>query len=323
MRLLRRLLKTGANLLCSALSGVARFSLCFVSADSAECAARQCLKDDFQGIAVTQAEEQEGRIRGSWQSNRLRLRKHALRHDPRGFLTWDVIRETMFPPPYAPFARNELAFLRRRNWLVWRRAIRERAAGLPMPSWFYPLSSANAIHHAYHLSRLEAETGFRAADFGAIFEFGGGYGSLCRIAHGLGFAGKYVIFDLPEQSALQRYYLGLVGIRDVVTVSQLDQLVSLAETSPKPKLFIATWSLSESPVELRRRMSQIVRGFDAFLIAYQSEFGGVDNQAFFREWRSWFPEVTWKSAAIERVPASAYLFGVRKQSSGVVLHTGS
>jgi hypothetical protein len=49
-------------------------------------------------------------------------------------------------------------------------------------------------------------------DADCIVEFGGGFGSMCRLIGALGFRGRYVIFDLPPVLALQRYYLGLHGI---------------------------------------------------------------------------------------------------------------
>ncbi len=131
----------------------------------------------------------------------------------------------MFPAPYARFARVELHALRKsERWDVWRRAIGEQAAGLPFPCLFYPLSSSNAIHHGYHLYRFETQTGVGIQEFGTIVEFGGGYGSLCRLAHRLGFRGKYIIFDLPEQCALQRYYLSSIGIPGVFTTSSAEEL---------------------------------------------------------------------------------------------------
>ncbi len=311
MRWLRVIPKSCANVLWSALSSCARLALHLVSADSSQRAGAQQLREEFARIPLKVGEEKA--VRGSWQSNRLRLRKEVLKRDPRAFLTWDVIRETMFPPPYAGFARRELNFLKRQDWAVWRRVIKERPIGMPCPSVFYPLSSANAIHHAYHLCRFEGETGLSIREFGTVVEFGGGYGSLCRIVHGLGFAGKYAIFDLPEQLALQRYYLAALNLRNVLAISEIELLGSVAETSRKPMLFVATWSLSESPLGLRRQVAQSVGRFDAFLIAYQSEFGGIDNVAFFREWESWFPEVRWMRRTIEHVPASTYLFGVRKR----------
>jgi hypothetical protein len=49
-------------------------------------------------------------------------------------------------------------------------------------------------------------------DTDCIIEFGGGFGSMCRLVHALGFRGQHIIFDLPPVWALQRYYLRLHGI---------------------------------------------------------------------------------------------------------------
>lgn len=243
----------------------------------------------------------------------MRLRREVMSRDARGFLTWDVIRATMFPAPYATFGRRELKFLKAHDWPVWRNAIRERLAGLPLPCVYYPASSTNAIHHAYHLERFAEHAGVSIGSFRSIVEFGGGYGSLCRIAHSAGFGGQYAIFDLPEQSALQRYYLSAVGILNVLLLSQIEQLRALAETFQSPRLFIATWSLSESPLPLREAVAAVIGGFEAFLIAYQSEFGGVDNANFFEEWQSWFPDVRWTVHKIDHLLASTYLFGIREE----------
>ena len=35
---------------------------------------------------------------------------------------------------------------------------------------------------------------------------------MCRLFHQLGFSGRYVIYDLPQFSALQAFYLGSVGL---------------------------------------------------------------------------------------------------------------
>lgn len=242
-----------------------------------------------------------------WADKQRRLRQLILSSDPRAFLTWDVVCETMFPAPYARFARLELNALKRSGeWRAWRRVIREESTGLPLPCLYYPFSSANAIHHAYHLYRFQVEAGAQVSDFEAVCEFGGGYGSLCRIAHRRGFRGKYLIFDLPEQSALQRYYLQLAGIRDVETVSVIE-----TRSLPGRRLFVATWSLSEAPLELRDSVASAAQSFDAFLIAYQDRFFEIDNCAFFAEWQTRFPNIRWKIVPIAHFPGNSYLFGVR------------
>lgn len=213
--------------------------------------------------------------------------------------------------PYATYTRIELALLRGRpDWSRWRRAIREPKAGFPFPCPVYPLTSGNAIHHAYHLCRLEIETGLRIDTFRTICEFGGGYGSMCRIARSLGFSGQYLIFDLPEFSALQRYYLGSVS-SDVVTISDPEQLSLRVQLCGHPRLFVATWSLSESPAHVRQQVLELMSDFDTFLIGYQDRFCEQDNEAFFGNLPSELPEISWEIRPLAHLPGNSYVFGQR------------
>jgi hypothetical protein len=248
-----------------------------------------------------------------WNDNQMRLGDAVARFDARAFLAWDVVAETMFLPPYAELTLPELKFLKRQGWGRWRNAIRETSVGMPFPSLFHWTSSANAIHHGYHLARFEEETGIRVPLFDEVLEFGGGYGSLCRIVHALGLSGRYTIVDLPAQAALQRYYLDLVGLRGVRTLRGAEEIPTFLNGR---RLLIGTWSLSESPLEVRERVTQAITCFDGFLIAYQDEFAGVDNVAYFREWCARFPGVVWKEMVIEHLPADRYLFGVKNIAHG-------
>src|SRR3989339_220912 len=112
-----------------------------------------------------------------WLANSNRLRELVLTGDPRRFLRWDVVTRTMFIS-YARYIDLEIKYLKRLNdWSSrWRPAIRESSTGYPTRCIFYPASSANLIHHAYHLARHEERTGVRAEDLDLVFEFGGGYG---------------------------------------------------------------------------------------------------------------------------------------------------
>ena len=95
---------------------------------------------------------------------------------------------------------------------VWEEILEEDSAGDPKPYKGYRRSSGNRIHQAYHLARFQEETGLPVSRFPLIVEFGGGYGSLCRLVHKLGFKGQYIIFDLPEFVALQKFYLGSLAM---------------------------------------------------------------------------------------------------------------
>ena len=143
-----------------------------------------------------------------WNNNMNRLKNNVIKEDPREFLRWDVVRKTMFVGN-AEYINVELKYLKsHREWDTrWKKAIFESPQGCPAPYYRYMKSSGNLIHHAYHLARFEDKTRLRINQLNCIFEFGGGYGSMCRLVHQLGFKGKYIIYDLPNFSHLQRYYL--------------------------------------------------------------------------------------------------------------------
>src|SRR5258706_98595 len=73
------------------------------------------------------------------------------------------------------------------TWPRFKPALRESAIGKPVRFLFRGATSGIQIHHTYHLAQFEQETGTRVDQDRLIFEFGGGYGSMCRQAHLLGF----------------------------------------------------------------------------------------------------------------------------------------
>lgn len=254
-----------------------------------------------------------------WIQNCKRLRELIEKDDPRRFLQWDVIRETMFVGN-ARLIPTELASLRAaKDWRRWRRVLREDVAGLPDRCRFYLPSSGSLIHHAYSLCRFEEAVGRPIDQFRFIFEFGGGYGSFCRLAHRLGFKGQYVIFDLPEFSALQEYFLESVGVPlsaqagqpGVRCVSELGELKRHTDGS-KDWLFIALWSLSEAPVELRREVLGDGSNLGAYLTSYQDEFGEVNNKDFFSDWMQQRKQIQWMSEPAPLSSRDHYLFGIRR-----------
>jgi putative sugar O-methyltransferase len=286
------------------------------------------LRQSIRELPPLSPETSETSAQGIWTRNRLAIRERILNDDPRRFLNWEVIKNTMFfsNTPYITPAFDSLR--RSEQWESrWRAAVRESKVGLPLKFPGYEESSGNLIHQVYNLSQFEAHSGRTIEDFKAIVEFGGGYGSTCRVAHQLGFNGTYFIFDLPELSALQRFYLKLNGVQvadagrnaeateGVICLSSIPELESaLAERAID--LFIANWSLSETPLELRREFLPLVANAGAFLIGYQDKFGEVDNREFFAEWSERQPDVAWTNVRIEHLPANNYLIGTRSSSKG-------
>jgi hypothetical protein len=253
-----------------------------------------------------------------WARNRQVLRARIGTRDPRAFLTWDVIRGTMFVSG-APYVATELAALRSDpDWHGrWAPLLREDAAGSPEPYWSFRDSSGNLIHHVYHLQQFERATGRRIADFDTVIEFGGGYGSLCRAVHRAGFGGRYCIVDLPEFSAIQQYYLSSVGILpsrgsgEVTFTSSLEGVGALVGEEPWRTLFIATWSISETSRQVRDVVLPQLGACGGYLISYQDVFGEVDNHSYFGRWAAERTGVEWRNWPIAHLPGSRYLMGVR------------
>jgi len=181
------------------------------------------------------------------------------------FLTWEPVINTMFVRN-ENYIATEYEYLRNRpDWAArWETAIRENPVGRPQRYSADPTTSENLIHHVYHLAKFEEIIGVPVDALDFVYEFGGGYGSMCRLFHDLKFKGKYVIFDLPILSCLQRYYLRAIGLRvadgneysadaDVACVhdvAALDKILSGAVRRSK-SLFISTWAISETPIDYR------------------------------------------------------------------------
>jgi hypothetical protein len=258
-----------------------------------------------------------------WLSFLSQLRDNILNNDPREFLRWPVIMRTMFVT-FPPYVFGELRFLREQNWRDrWKEAIGESDVGRPHRYPFYPTSSGNLIHYAYHLASFERRMRASISDMSCVVEFGGGYGGMCRLIHRLGFKGRYVIFDLPYFSALQRYYLRSNGQyvgaaadvakfrTGIACVSTVDDLRMLTERidDKQSALFLATWSLSEAPIAVRAPILPLLMNMGNVLVGYQERFGEVDNRLFFTDWVKARPDLAWKNESIPQLPGNWYLFG--------------
>lgn len=258
----------------------------------------------------------------TWVKHRNNIQRLILNEDVNNFLNWDTIVGTMFHEARI----EELQFLQSLpDWNRWQKAIQESFVGNPRPYPEYPESSGNLIHHAYSLAQLEQRSGCRIELLSKIVEFGGGYGSMCRLAFQLGFKGRYIIYDLPELTALQEYFLNCIGLERyvsydatsnaptaIILLSDINKLTEQLNYKAAGYAFIATWSISEVPLELRNRIFNLVSGADYYLIAYQDQFGKVDNLNYFTSLAKSRPDFAWKGYPIAHLPSNHYLIGRKK-----------
>lgn len=244
-----------------------------------------------------------------WLRFRQRLQNSIAGADPRAFLRWAEIRHTMFVDDQA-YVANELEALQAsKRWdSHWRHALAEDAIGCPPRYAGYPASSGNLIHHAYHLERFVVETDCLPWQLERVFELGGGYGSMARLLLRLGFCGTYTILDFPEFCALQRYFLGATGL-NTSGLSWVDAPEDIPALTGDSSLLMATWSLSECPLDFRERVLKAAGVPSHYLIGYQSRFGEVDNGAFFRTMARQYGQVRWAASEISHLPGNYYMFG--------------
>ena len=235
-----------------------------------------------------------------WDNNRKEIRRAILEDDISDFLNWDIIKKTMFYEP----GKFQYEVVKNNKKLL--KSIKETKVGNPKPYWLDSSTSGNAVNHAYSISKLLEKCDF--SDFNNIVEVGGGYGSMCRLFRNNGFTKKYTIFDLPEFSSLQRYYLNSVGEGENTVLTE--DIKSLSDDN-LITLLIATWSISEMSVELRKKLSSVK--FNYCLIGFQSEFDGVDNVEYFENFKKTYTNFNFYIEPAQNIKNNFYLIGVKNK----------
>jgi hypothetical protein len=190
-----------------------------------------------------------------WEHWRHDLWSRAQSEPAESFWNWPCVRHTMTVQHF-PIA-NQLAYLQQ-----------DAARWLPLLKDEHPYHARNLIHQAYHLKLWEDTTGQRIEDLKSIYEFGGGYGALADLVGRLGFQGHYAIYDLPEFVLLQRYFL-----------SQRDVSIEHADKPVDCDLFVAIYSISETPIAFRDEFMERLTA-NSYLLLISSRFAEYDNMAW-------------------------------------------
>jgi len=206
--------------------------------------------------------------------------------DPRNFTNWPVMYPMFFNPDPSEF----ISLQKESNWNTIQKLLVENKIGNPANYKNYPISSGNLIHHVYSFIEFKKHSGKDVEMMDTIIEFGGGYGSFTRLCYRAGFKGTYIIFDLPEYSAFQDYFLSSIDlnlkivknkiVNEPGTVCLIND-IKLIEDVISTDLFIALWSLSECPIELREKFSSLINKCPSLLIGFQERFENIANLDYF------------------------------------------
>ena len=182
------------------------------------------------------------------------------------------------------FVFRELSVLKNsRKWKWYKKLLVEDHVGNPIRYFLYLKSSGNRINHVYHLHVMENELKIDLKkDVKSIFEFGAGYGLMARIFSKINLKIGYVCFDTKHVNLLQYYYLkhnnldvGFSKKRRVYLESNLKNI------KKKNDLFIANWSLSETPISYRKKLISRMLESKYIFISFQHQFEEINNLRYF------------------------------------------
>ena len=184
------------------------------------------------------------------------------------------------------FILKELLELKKdKNWILYKKLIEEDNVGNPVRYFLYPKSSGNRINHVYHLSVLTKEFNINLKKLNNVFEFGGGYGCMARIFSKINKRTTFKCFDTNIVNLLQYYYLKQnnldVGFSKKNKIHLISNIKKI-NTRYSNSLFIANWSLSETPINFRKKFIKSIKNSKLILISFQENFENIDNLKYFK-----------------------------------------
>jgi len=165
---------------------------------------------------------------------------------------------------------------------LYREALQETFVGLSKDDFLNIYSLVDdfptTMNRAQHLAHLVicGYTPEVLSKMDTIVELGAGIGEMTDIIYKLGFKGKYIIYDFPEVGQLQAWHHKQLGYDNVVYTSDVNDLVNA-------DLCIATWSLTEMPLDLRDEILAKIGETKNWLVAYSNEIFGIDNAKYITE----------------------------------------
>ncbi len=186
------------------------------------------------------------------------------------------------------FIFKELKILKKdKNWLFYKNLIEEDNIGNPVRYFLYPKSSGNKINHVFLLSIFKNEFDIKLKNINEIFEFGGGYGCMARIFSKINKNINYLCFDTYYVNLLQYYYLkhnnlnvGFKKRNNFLLKSNINEIKNYHNQN-SDYLFIANWSISETPLNFRKKFEKLIINSSYILICFQEKFENINNLRYF------------------------------------------
>ena len=237
---------------------------------------------------IVKYEPQNSNLKKTHQKFNLSIMKLLKEKKIQNFLRESFIQK-MFFVHNRIFIYNELKILKNSpRWNFYKKLLVEDEVGNPVRYFLYPSSSGNRINHVYHLNILIDEFGLDIKKIYKVFEFGGGYGCMARIFSKINSNIKYFCFDTFCVNLLQFYYLKYnnldVGFskKNKFFLNSNSKKLGNFFNNNHMTLFIANWSISETPIKFRKRFEKIIRNSNYILISFQENFENIDNLKYFR-----------------------------------------
>ena len=203
----------------------------------------------------------------------------------RNFLRESFIQKMFFLHNRIFVFRELLELKNDKKWNFYKKLIKEDHVGNPIRYFLYPESSGNKINHVFHLKVLIDTFNLNLkTEIKNLFEFGSGYGCMAKIFFKMNGSCKITCFDTNLVNLLQYYYLKHSNLDVGFSIKNKIFLTSNIKMIKKQNdLLIANWSLSETPLNFRKKFISYLHDSRYILISFQENFENINNLKYFKK----------------------------------------
>jgi len=152
----------------------------------------------------------------------------------------------------------------------------------------FRFASPMTIQHAYYLFLINKHLNIflPTSNINFIVDFGGGYGNFCKLIHQFGYQGSYTIIDFDIMHHIQKKFISHNLSKSIYQNLDLSYINSLSDMNTSHydsnSIFIASYSLSETPKTVREDVEVRLQHFKYVFIIYQKDFDSFDNVIYFK-----------------------------------------